>query len=64
MNESKLINLGYKFEKAQDTTLIRLIATQIREILETLDPQQQTEARYLLEVGRSEARENIKINLN
>jgi hypothetical protein len=56
MNESKLINLGYKFEKAEDTTLIRLIATQIRELLQKLDPQQQTEARKLIEIGRSEAR--------
>jgi hypothetical protein len=56
MNESKLINLGFKFEKAQDTTLIRLIATQIRELLESLDIDDRSEARRLIEIGRSEAR--------
>jgi hypothetical protein len=56
MNESHLINLGFKFEKAQDTTLIRLIATQIRDILESLDIDDRSEARRLIEIGRSEAR--------
>jgi hypothetical protein len=56
MNESILINLGFKFEKAHDVLLSRMIATQIREILENLDIEDRSEARRLIEIGRSEAR--------
>lgn len=62
--ENILINLGFQYEKALTDLQIRSIGYDIRCLLETLAPEEQTEARYLLEVGRSEARENIKINLN
>ena len=64
ITENILITLGFKYEKALTDPEIKSIGYDIRCLLETLSPEEQTEARYLLEVGRSEARENIKINLN
>ena len=55
--ENILINLGYRYEKALTDLEIRSIGYDIRCLLETLDPQEQTEARGLVEVGRSEARQ-------
>jgi hypothetical protein len=54
--ENILINLGFQYEKALTDLQIRSIGYDIRCLLETLDPQEQTEARVLLEIGRSEAR--------
>lgn len=56
LNESTFINLGFRYEKAHDVTLSRMIATQIRELLENLDIDDRTEARKLIEIGRQEAR--------
>lgn len=56
INESTFINLGFKYEKAHDVLHSRMIATQIRELLESLDIDDRAEARRLIEIGRSEAR--------
>ena len=54
--ENILINLGFRYEKALTDSELRSIGYDIRCLLETLAPEEQTEARVLLEVGRSEAR--------
>jgi len=56
--ESILINLGFKFEKCLTTNDSRIIANDIRTLLNELSPEDQTEARRLIEVGRKEARLN------
>jgi len=54
--ESILIELGYKFERAKTMIDSRIVAFDIRAILETLTLEDQAEARKLIDIGRKEAR--------
>ena len=47
---------GYKYERAASPDAARAQAQQIRTMLERETPDDQTEARRLIEQGRSEAR--------
>ena len=50
------VNAGYRFEKAQNPDAARAQAHKIRAMLTSETPEDQTEARALIEQGRSEAR--------
>jgi hypothetical protein len=54
--ESAYIEVGFKYEKATHPDKGRAIAQQIRVMLESETPSDQTEARRLIEQGRMEAR--------
>ena len=54
--ESIFIELGYKFERAKTMIDSRIVAFDIRAILETLTLEDQAEARKLIDIGRKEAR--------
>ena len=50
------VNAGYKYEKAKSLDAARAVAHKIRAMLTSETPEDQTEARALIEQGRSEAR--------
>lgn len=54
--EAKYIQMGYKFEKAEDPAKARAVADTIRRMLEAEAIEDRAEARYLVERGRKEAR--------
>jgi hypothetical protein len=56
ITESTLINLGFKYERAKTMIDSRIVAFDIRSILERLTLENQAEARRLIEIGRAEAR--------
>lgn len=55
--EAEYISLGYRLEKASTTERSRAILAQIREKMEQEEIDERGEARYLIERGRREARE-------
>lgn len=55
--QADYINLGYKYERASTPKSGQAIAQAIRSLLETETIEDRTEARYLVERGRKEARE-------
>lgn len=50
------VTAGYKYEKAKSLDAARAQAQHIRAMLSSETPHDQTEARALIEQGRSEAR--------
>lgn len=54
--EADYVTAGYRFEKAQDPDKARAVAQSIRAMLTAETPEDQTEARSLIERGRHEAR--------
>jgi hypothetical protein len=50
------VNAGYKYESARSPDAARAVAHKIRAMLTSETPEDQTEARALIEQGRSEAR--------
>lgn len=54
--ENEYIQAGHKYERAVSPDAARVQAQQIRVMLERETPDDQTEARRLIEQGRSEAR--------
>lgn len=50
------VNAGYRYERAQSLDAARAQAQRIRAMLTSETPENQTEARALIEQGRSEAR--------
>ena len=54
--EAQYINLGYKYERAQSPSAGQAAAQAIRTLLEAETIEDRTEARYLVERGRQEAR--------
>lgn len=54
--ESQYINVGYEYESAKTPASARAVAQKIRKMLEEEDIIEQSDARYLIERGRQEAR--------
>jgi len=54
--EAQYINLGYRYEKATSHEAGQAAAQAIRTLLESETIEDRTEARYLVERGRQEAR--------
>ena len=57
--EAKYINLGFKYERAQSLEAGTAVAQAIRGLLESETIEDRTEARYLVERGRQEARQGV-----
>ena len=55
--QADYINAGYKYEKATNADKARAVAEGIRKMLEEENINDHTDARYLVERGRKEARE-------
>ena len=55
--QADYINAGYKYEKADNANKARAMAEIIRNMLQEEHITDQTDARYLVERGRKEARE-------
>jgi hypothetical protein len=55
--QADYINAGYKYEKATNADTARAVAESIRTMLEEENINDHTDARYLVERGRKEARE-------
>ena len=49
---------GYRYERAQTPAQVAAASQAIRVMLEAEKPHDQTEARYLIEQGRQEARKS------
>lgn len=54
--EADYINEGHRFERAQSPEKARAVAQRLRAMLSSERPEDQTEARALIERGRAEAR--------
>ena len=52
------VNAGYKFESARNQDAARAQAQRIRAMLTSETPEDQTEARRLIDQGRQEARKS------
>lgn len=50
------VNAGYRYEAARSLDAARAVAHKIRAMLSSETPEDQTEARALIEQGRKEAR--------
>lgn len=50
------VNAGYRYESARSLDAARAVAHKIRAMLTSETPEDQTEARALIEQGRNEAR--------
>jgi len=57
--QADYINLGYRYEKATSHEAGQAAAQAIRTLLEAETIEDRTEARYLVERGRREARETV-----
>ena len=57
--ESEYINLGYRYERAKSHEAGQAAAQAIRTLLEAESIEDRTEARYLVERGRQEARQGV-----
>jgi hypothetical protein len=54
--EAAYINAGHRYERARTPGQVAAASQIIRTLLEAEKPHDQTEARYLIEQGRQEAR--------
>ena len=54
--EAAYINAGHRYERASTPGQVAAASQAIRKLLEAEKPHDQTEARYLIEQGRQEAR--------
>jgi hypothetical protein len=54
--EAEYIAQGYKYERASNPDKARAVAQYLRAMLTSERPEDQTEARRLIEQGRAEAR--------
>jgi hypothetical protein len=54
--EAAYINAGHRYERASTPAQVAAASQIIRTLLEAEKPHDQTEARYLIEQGRQEAR--------
>ncbi len=57
--EATYIDLGYKYERAQSPKSGQAVAQAIRALMEVETIEDRTEARYLVERGRQEARQGV-----
>jgi hypothetical protein len=58
-SEYEYIDLGYRYEQAQSADSGRALANAIRTLLESETIEDRTDARYLVERGRQEARATV-----
>jgi hypothetical protein len=58
-SQASYINAGYKYEKADTADKARAVAEAIRHMIQSESISDQTDARYLVERGRQEARQEI-----
>ena len=54
--ESEYINAGYQYERAPTPNMAIAIASRMRMMIESEHPDEQAEARRLIDQGRQEAR--------
>ena len=54
--EAEYINAGHRYERASNPDKARAVAQHLRAMLSSERPEDQTEARALIERGRAEAR--------
>jgi hypothetical protein len=54
--EADYLNMGYKYERAKTPDKARAVAQLLRAMLSSERPEDQAEARRLIERGRAEAR--------
>jgi hypothetical protein len=57
--EVQYISLGFKYERAQSLEAGTAVAQTIRSLLESETVEDRTEARYLVDRGRQEARQGV-----
>jgi len=57
--EVQYISLGFKYERAQSHAAGQAAAQAIRTLMESERIEDRTEARYLVERGRQEARQGV-----
>lgn len=57
--QADYINAGYKYEKANSADKARAVAETIRHMIQSEHVDEQTDARYFVERGRQEARQEV-----
>jgi hypothetical protein len=57
--QADYINAGYRYEKANSADKARAVAEGIRKMLQEEHITDQTDARYFVERGRQEARQEV-----
>jgi hypothetical protein len=57
--QADYINAGYKYEKADSAGKARAVAETIRHMIQSEHVDEQTDARYFVERGRQEARQEV-----
>ena len=57
--QADYINAGYRYEKASSADKARAVAEGIRKMLQEEHITDQTDARYFVERGRQEARQEV-----
>jgi hypothetical protein len=57
--QADYINAGYRYEKANNPVKAREVAVSIRKMLHAETAEDQVDARYFVERGRQEARQEV-----
>jgi len=57
--QADYINAGYKYEKANSADKARAVAETIRHMIQSEHVTEQQDARYFVERGRQEARQEV-----
>ena len=57
--QADYINAGYRYEKATSADKARAVAEAIRHMIQSESISDQTDARYFVERGRQEARQEV-----
>lgn len=57
--QADYINVGYRYEKATSADKARAVAETIRHMIQGEHVDDQTDARYFVERGRQEARQEV-----
>jgi hypothetical protein len=57
--QADYINAGYKYEKANSADKARAVAETIRHMIQSEHIDEQQDARYFVERGRTEARQEV-----
>ena len=59
--QADYINAGYRYEKANSADKARAVAEGIRRMLQAEHIDEQSDARYFVERGRQEARQEVTV---
>lgn len=59
--QADYINAGYKYEKADNAGKARAVAESIRHMIQSESIDEQSDARYFVERGRQEARQEVTV---